>query len=219
MADKNKIYGIKINGTSIELISLSIEDDQTSFEYICNVSLCENTNGNGRYSISILNKHFEKGLPIGNWKLVEGRIGYDWGGSTATFIMQDSLGNRTTRCFGMSGRGSARGFDVDTLTQSIFPAAVNIVASYPSAEAYNVCMKFFEKSNHAQYSSCRKFVDAESPKESVTYFKKENLQPLQCFVEEFEELVNTLTDNDDSRSKNLLNEAFNKFKEELKFMI
>lgn len=72
MTENNRIYGIKTNGTSIELTPLSIEEDQTSFEYICNVSLCDNTNGNGHYSISILNHHFEKGLPIGDWKLIEG---------------------------------------------------------------------------------------------------------------------------------------------------
>lgn len=218
MADKNRLYGIKLNGPAIELTTLSIEEDQTSFEYICNVSLCENTNGNGYYSISILNQHFEKGLPIGDWKLIEGRIGYDWGCSTATFIMEDSMGKRTTRCFGMSGKGSARGFDVDCLTRSIFPAAIDIVASYPNAEVYNVCVKFLGKSNHARYSSCGKFRDVESPKESVTFFKKENLQSLQCFVDDFENLVKALEDKDDLRSKNLLNDAFNKFKEELKFM-
>lgn len=218
MSDKNRIYGIKANGTSIELIPLSIEDDQTPFEHICNVSLCENSNGNGLYSISILNKHFEKGLSIGNWKLIEGRIGFDWGESTTTFIMEDSLGNRTERCYGMSGKGSARGFDIDTLTRSIFPAAVDIVASYPNAEAYNVYVKFLSKSNHARYSSCRKFMDVEYPKESVIYFKKENLLHLKCFVEKFEDLVKALDGKDDLRSINLLNEAFNKFKEELKFM-
>ena len=49
MADS--ILGIKCNGVSMKIDTLEINSDQTAYDYICNVMLAMESNGNGRYDI------------------------------------------------------------------------------------------------------------------------------------------------------------------------
>ena len=46
------ILGIKCNGVSMKIDTLEIDGDQTAYDYICNVMLAVESNGNGRYDIS-----------------------------------------------------------------------------------------------------------------------------------------------------------------------
>ncbi len=60
------ILGIKCNGVSIDILTLRIDSNQAPYDYICNVSLSRDCNGNGTYDISIIDKDFTKGFNIGN---------------------------------------------------------------------------------------------------------------------------------------------------------
>ena len=52
------ILGIKWNGVSMKMDTLEINVDHTAYDYICNVMLAMESNGNGRYDISIVDKDF-----------------------------------------------------------------------------------------------------------------------------------------------------------------
>ncbi len=52
--DDNGILGVKMNGLSFQINELSIDDDQQNYDYICNIVSTQGWNGNGKYSISIL---------------------------------------------------------------------------------------------------------------------------------------------------------------------
>ena len=89
------ILGIKCNGVSISVTQITIDENQSKFDYICNVSLKESNNGNGTYDISIINKDYIQGMPVSTWKINKAWISYDWGGSLAKLIMEDAEGNET----------------------------------------------------------------------------------------------------------------------------
>ena len=140
--ERQSILGVKVNGTTFILTTLNEGDDQSSYDYIVNTSNSSYNNGNGSFSITILNKDFEKGLPINNWTLLEGTITFNWGDSDCYFVLIDENGERTKNIFACSGRGSSAGFNIENLTRSIFPKARDIIAEYPSARIYNTIDEF-----------------------------------------------------------------------------
>lgn len=76
LIDEQYIFGIKVNDCSHQITKLSISDSQSGYNYICNVALESQCNGNGRFRVSIVNLERIEGLLIGNWVLLGGRIGY-----------------------------------------------------------------------------------------------------------------------------------------------
>ena len=95
-------------------------------------------------------------MPIGRWTLLNGRIGYDWGGSSASFIMEDENGNLTDRISAGTGKGSASGFSVETLARSIFTKANEIVDRFPSAQIVNAYLRVEDEKPTASPFSCIK---------------------------------------------------------------
>ena len=90
------ILGIKCNGVSIKIDTLEIDADQTTYDYICNVMLAAESNGNGRYDISIVDKNLIQGFPIGEWRITKAWIFFNWGFAEAKYIMSDKYGNFTS---------------------------------------------------------------------------------------------------------------------------
>lgn len=111
------IFGIKCNGVSIQVSPISIDDDQSKFDYICNVSLKDSWNGNGTYDVSIINKDYVQGMPIGKWRITKAWISYNWGDSFARLKMEDEYGNETCDITADNQSGSARGFHVPSLQE------------------------------------------------------------------------------------------------------
>lgn len=138
------ILGVKMNGISFEFEELSIDDDQQKYNYICDITNID-TNGNGIYSITILDKAYKHGVIFNGWELKGGKITYDWGGSNAYFVLQDSLGHKANDIYALGQKGSMGGFDVIKMVQSIFYKAVDIMRNYENVEEYNVLFQF-EKS-------------------------------------------------------------------------
>lgn len=73
------ILGIKCNGVSMKIDSLEIDANQAAYDYICNVMLAVESNGNGRYDISIVDKDFIQGFSIGEWRITKAWIIFNWG--------------------------------------------------------------------------------------------------------------------------------------------
>lgn len=65
------ILGIKRNGVSLKIDTLTFESDQSGYEYISNINRVSRSGGNGQYNITITDHNLNQGCPIGNgWKLI-----------------------------------------------------------------------------------------------------------------------------------------------------
>lgn len=117
------ILGIKCNGVSMKIDTLEIDGDQTAYDYICNVMLAVESNGNGRYDISIVDKEFIQGFPIGEWRITKAWIIFNWGFAEAKYVMSDKYGNLTHEIIASRQKGSISGFSTSILTKSIFASA------------------------------------------------------------------------------------------------
>ena len=131
------IFGIRCNGVSIQVSQISIDEDQSMFDYICNVSLKHFWKGNGTYDVSVVNKDYVHGMPVGKWRIKKAWIKYDWGESNAKLIMEDPDGSETCEFVADRQKGSYSGFHVPSLVRAIFSKAQNIVSDYPNAKVCN----------------------------------------------------------------------------------
>lgn len=131
------IFGIRCNGVSIEVSLISVDEDQSKFDYICNVFLKHSCNGNGTYDISIVNKDNIPGMAVGKWRIKKAWISFNWGDSMSRLIMEDPDGSETSELVADSQKGSASRFDVPTLARTIFSKAQSIARDYPNAKVYN----------------------------------------------------------------------------------
>lgn len=90
------ILGIKRNGVSLRVDTLSFESDQSKYGYICNIDRIQENNRNGKYNITISDHGLIQGCTIGNgWVVVSGYISYNWNRASAYFILSDINGKKT----------------------------------------------------------------------------------------------------------------------------
>lgn len=209
------IFGIKVNGCSQHIKKLSISESQTGYDYICNVLLENDRNGNGNYHISIVNKDMIEGLPIGNWTLLNGEIIYDWGKSIASFFMLDKNGYQTNQIFAGSLRGSAGGFSVETLVHSIISKAQQIVERYPSAKIANAYLHF--NGSKPVSGDMLKFRRTDEDEAIIDSFEKSMIKPMCRCLSEYRKLKMLLKDSKDIRSTRLLNQATKDLLDLIKF--
>lgn len=202
LIDQQYIFGIRVNGNSQEILKLSISDNQNNFDYICNVAIENQWNGNGHFRLSIVNSEKIEGMPVGKWTLLKGRIGYDWGGSSASFIMEDVNGDLTERILAGSGKGSASGFSVETLVRSIFTKANEIVERFPSAKIVNAYQEFQATKPSSRLLLMYKEVQEE--RFIIERFENSTIKPMSIYLDKFRELEALLKGSEDIRSKRLL---------------
>ena len=213
--ERQCILGIKLNGTSFSLTTLEEGDLQSSFDYIVNTTNSSYNKGNGFFSISILNKNFEKGLPINNWTLLEGRIVFNWGSSDTYFILVDENGERTKNIFACSGRGAASGFNIENLTRSIFPKARDIISEYPSARIYNTIQDFISQGKKIK-DFHREYIKEETDSyKAINYYQDKVVIPLYNYFKAFNEIHSLLRKEKDSRSEKLLEKLMQDFRDEI----
>lgn len=203
------IFGIKCNGVSISVSQISIDEDQSKFDYICNVSLKDSYNGNGTYDVSIINKDFIQGMPVGKWRIKEAWISYNWGNSYARLIMEDEDGNETCDITADDQKGSTSGFHVPSLARTIFTKAQEIVRDYPNAL---ICTSIIElhksqKSLNVDFlKNCVKRGKDNGDEEyvdSIVYV----LGELSNHLEVYNKTKELLEKQDDIRSKQLLRDV------------
>ena len=200
------IFGIKCNGVSMEVSQISIEEDQSVFDYICNVSLKDSWNGNGTYDVSIINKDYIQGMPIGKWRITKAWITYDWGASFARLKMEDEDGNETCDITADCQKGTASGFHVPSLTRTIFTKAQEVVRDYPNAAICTAIMELHksQKDLNADYwIKCfkrDKDKGGEDYIDSVVYV----LKKVSGHLEIYNKTKELLKKQEDQRSKQLL---------------
>ena len=200
------IFGIRCNGVSISVSQISIDDDQSKYDYICNVSLKDSYNGNGTYDVSIVDKDFVSGMPVGKWRIKEAWISYNWGDSKAKLIMEDEDGNETIEITADDQKGSASGFHVPSLARTIFTKAQEIVRDFPNAKVCNAIMALnkSKKDFHLSYLIDRyKEVSTKTDEEYIDFmsYAANNISNYLSVFKETKELLEGL---DDQRSKKLL---------------
>lgn len=213
IANQTGILGIKINGSSFLLETLSITDDQSGYDYICNVNPVKHDNGNGEFHISITNKELVKGLPIGSWILYEGKITYNWGESRVYFKMLDSDGEFTDYILATTGRGSNGEFRVLDLAHSIFPCARNLVSDFPSSiiyEKYTAFLNYFIDSRNV-----KQFLYTNDNEEMIRIFQDQTLLIYSNYIKLYEELMHALKPSIDIRSRRLLKSIQNQCAESI----
>ena len=136
----NNIFVIKCNGVSICVSPISIDEDQTKFDYICNVLLENTSNGNGTYDVSIINEDYIQGMPVGKWKIKRARISYDWYRTWTYLTMEDENGIETKEIITDFQSGSVRGLNIESLTQTIISKAQEVARDYPNAKVCDAVM-------------------------------------------------------------------------------
>ena len=200
------IFGIKCNGVSISVTSISIDSDQSVYDYICNVSLKDSYNGNGTYDVSIVNKDYIQGMPVGKWRIKEAWISYDWGSSYSKLIMEDEDGNETSTIYADDQKGSASGFHLPSLTRTIFTKAQEVVRDYPNANICNAIMELNESKEHfnlSYYIKRHKEVSNKSDKEYID-FMEYAANNITKYIRAYKATAELLEKNDDPRSVRLL---------------
>lgn len=201
------ILGIKQNGISLKIDSLKIESDQTSYDYICNVTLSESWNGNGRYNISITDKNHIQGLPLGKWRITKAYIYYNWGKSVACFVLTDENGIETKPITASEQKGSAssEGFNINILARSIFSKAQMIISEYPSAHICDDVLEFDELTSKYTWSSIRRDYEKggrniEGYIDLIEYLSKNVYE----YIELYKTLKKKLKENEDPKIEQLL---------------
>lgn len=200
------IFGIKCNGVSIRVSQISIDEDQSMYDYICNVSLKDSNNGNGTYDVSIINKDYIQGMPVGKWRITKAWISYDWGNSYARLIMEDEDGNETNDITADDQKGSCSGFHVPSLARTIFTKAQEIVRDYPNAKTCNAIMelnKSMKDFNLSYMKNRYKEVLEKSDAEYIDFIEYASTK-ISEHLKVFKEAKKILEGNDDDRSIKLL---------------
>lgn len=199
-------FGIKCNGVSINLTQISIDNDQSGYDYICNVSLKDSYNGNGTYDVSIINKDYIQGMPVGKWRIKEAWITYDWGSSYSNLIMEDEDGNETNAIVADNQKGSASGFHLPSLARTIFTKAQEVARDYPNAKICNALMELNESKKHFNSSNYikryKKVMD--EPDEQYIDFIRYVAGEISKHLNVFKKTTDILKEYEDQRSVRLL---------------
>lgn len=199
-------FGIKCNGVSINVTQISIDSDQSLYDYICNVSLKESCNGNGTYDVSIINKDYIQGMPVGKWRIKEAWITYNWGSSYSKLIMEDEDGNETRTIYADDQKGSTSGFHLPSLARTIFTKAQEIVRDYPNAKICNAIMELNEskKDFNLSYHKNRYKEVLNKPNQEYIDFMEFAANNISKYLNVYKTTAELLKKNDDQRSARLL---------------
>ena len=214
------IFGIKCNGVSINVTQISIDSDQSSYDYICNVSLRNSWNENGSYEISIINKDYIQGMPVGKWRIKKTWISYTWGNSYSYLVMEDEEGNETCDIIAdtQDGSKSSKGFSIVSLTRAIFTKAQAIVRDFPNAKICNAIMELNESKkdfNLSYHMNRYKEVLNKSDKYFLDFmeFAANNISK---HLKVYKATAELLEENDDQRSVRLLKDITSECRNMLK---
>ena len=195
----------------MKIDTLEIDGDQTAYDYICNVMLAVESNGNGRYDISIVDKEFIQGFPFGEWRITKAWIIFNWGFAEAKYVMSDKYGNLTHEIIASRQKGSISGFSTSILTKSIFASAQKIVCDYPSAPICDSVMALDNlvdglnpqsiKESYKKYQRKETYyTKTEDFLDSIGYWAKK----VSDIVAKYKDVTKMLSDIDDPRAKQLI---------------
>lgn len=196
-------FGITIDGPCFKLDNLSSVPNKQIYDYFCNVTRISSYNGNGVYNVTIIDKLFNQGCPIGKWKLISGKIRYNWGNIMSSFVLMDENGEKTNEIeahkdvFPRTQTYNA----IEPLTRAIFSKAIEIVSRFQSSEVYNTYQKFMSES--IPLYAIQEYANSHTKTETIKYFFDECVFSLQKYYNEYTKLCK-LMDLEDERNKPLL---------------
>lgn len=202
------IFGIKCNGVSISVNQISIDSDQSGYDYICNVSLKNSSNGNGTYDVSIINKDYIQGMPVGKWRIKNASIFFNWGTSSSYFVMEDEDGNESIEIKAGEQKGSTSGFDLPSLTRAIFTKAQEVVRDYPNAKVYNFVSNYYKSSKDLNIDYFLRTASRKDYKSDDEYigFIEYATSKLNPHLKVYKETIELLSVCEDTRTENLIKE-------------
>lgn len=196
------ILGIKRNGVSLKIDTLTFEADQSGYEYISNIDRVLDKGGNGKYNITISDHNLIQGCPIGNgWILLSGYISYGWNRASAYFILSDTKGEKTCKILASNQATSANvDFNIDIMAKSIFRKAQEIVLQFPSASIYNAYADFVDKKPKYHLG----VIDREGNSETVQGFINGNYEKIADYIDKYKQLSHLLSNSEDPKCEQLL---------------
>lgn len=196
------ILGIKSNGVSLKIDTLTFEADQSGYEYISNINRVSRSGGNGQYNISVTDHNLNQGCLIGNgWKLISGNIYYYWSEAYAYFILSDEHGVKTKEILASQEKTPlSKGYNIDALAKSIFFKAQEIILQFPSASIYNAFIDFIEKKPKYHLG----VIDRESNGAIVQGFINGNYERIVDYIDKYKQLSLLLSTSKDSKCEQLL---------------
>lgn len=201
------ILGIKKNGVSLKIDTLSFESDQSGYEYISNINRVSRSGGNGQYKITITDQYLNMGCSLGNgWKLISGDIYYYWSEAYAYFILSDKHGVNTKEILASSEKTPiSKGYNIEALAKSIFFKALEIVLRFPSASVYNAYMDFVDKKPKYHLG----VVNQENISDTVHGFINGNCEKILDYINQYKQLSNLLSNSKDPKCEQLLMDVDN----------
>ena len=196
------ILGIKRNGVSLKIDTLTFEADQSGYEYISNIDRVSRSGGNGQYNITVTDHNLNQGCPIGNgWKLISGNIYYYWSEAYAYFILSDEHGVKTKEILASQEKTPlSKGYNIDALAKSIFFKAQEIVLQFPSASIYNAYIDFVDKKPKYHLG----VIDREGNSETVQGFINGNYEKIADYIDKYKQLSHLLLNSEEPKCEQLL---------------
>lgn len=196
------ILGIKRNGVSLKIDTLTFESDQSGYEYISNINRISRSRGNGQYNITVTDHNLMQGCPIGNgWKLISGNIYYYWSEAFSYFVLLDEYGVKTKEILASNEKTPlSKGYNIDTLAKSIFFKSQEIVLQFPSASIYNAYADFVDKKpkNHLG------IIERENSSETVQGFINGNYERIVDYTNKYKQISNLLSASKEPKCNQLL---------------
>lgn len=199
------IFGIKRNGVSLKIDTLTFESDQSGYECICNINRVSRLGGNGQYNITVTDHNLIQGCSIGNgWKLISGNIYYYWSEAYAYFILSDEHGVKTKEILASQEKTPlSKGYNIDALAKSIFFKAQEIVLQFPSASIYNAYMDFVDKKPKSHLG----IIDRKSNSETLQGFIDGNYGRIVDYINMYKQLLHLLSTLKDPKCEQLLKDV------------
>lgn len=196
------ILGIKRNGVSLKIDTLTFESDQSGYEYISNIDRVSDKGGNGKYNITISDHNLIQGCPIGNgWILLSGYISYGWNKASAYFILSDTKEEKTCKILASNQITPANvDFNIDIMAKSIFRKAQEIVLQFPSASIYNAYADFVDKKPKYHLG----IIERENSSETVQGFINGNYERIVDYTNKYKQISNLLSASKEPKCNQLL---------------
>lgn len=151
-------YGIKIRGHVYQIDKMTIDDDQSQYNYVCTLLGGPDPYGNGGYEVMFYDSQ-DRNLQNNGWTLVKAHIGYSWNYSNANIELKDSLGHLTdSKKYNIGVRtqgGSAKGLPDDWIVRQLYVLLdlfFKFTKNYETVEEWQIKRNFEMRINNKLYS-------------------------------------------------------------------
>lgn len=184
-------YGIKIKGHVYQIDKMTIDDEQSQYNYVCTLLGGPDPYGNGGYEVKFYDSE-DQGLHNNGWTITKAHIGYSWNNSMVRIALRDSLGHLTDDrnypvAVSMRG-GSDKGLPDNWIVKQLYVLLdlfFEFTKNYETVEEWQI-KRDFEKNcgNHLYSCGIDDFIDTYLPKINKAV---ESYKALKSFLENQED--------------------------------